>query len=105
MTSTNLYDPALLLAAIRKIATDESSSGHMRSTNPDMDDVVWLTAWPGEIQYMASGDMAGQTWFLTWDQTHALDHEEELTMTEGLTITEAAIWLLGEARVRNEATL
>jgi hypothetical protein len=86
------YDPALLLNAIRIIAPDEISSGY--NNEDESQPFVWLTAWPGELQYFTAGDMAGQLWWFEWDRTHAVRDEKELEMTPGLEVNEAAAWLV-----------
>lgn len=102
-----IYPPQQLLAAIRAIDGDDALarllSGYMISTNPDMEEsFVWIVAGPGEIHYYVCGDMVGQAWFLIWDQTHALDYEEELDIPEGLTVLGFARWMLAEAKKRDE---
>lgn len=92
MTPPTPYDPALLLNAIRMIAPDEKSSGY--NDEDESQPFVWLTAWPGELQYFTAGDLAGQLWYFTWDRTHALDEEMQIEMPESLEINEAAAWLV-----------
>lgn len=108
MTEAAPYAPEPLLAAIRAAGgpeMQEQFSGYKKVANDYGDSFVWLVAGRGEIQYFTDGDLVGQAWFLTWDRTHAVDYEEQIPFPEGMPYEAAGIWLLSEARKRDEATI
>ncbi len=101
------YDPEPLLAAVRAAGGPEMQelfSGY-RDWDEGQEPFVWIVAGTGEIQYYTDGELGGQAWFLTWDRTHAISYEEELTIPDSLSTEDFARWLVSEAKARNEVDI